>query len=96
MIAPEELPDITAEIDQVLHLEHKHDYCGIVYADDSTHPALIKVYDPGNLGMVCGPGNAPVPPRWVLSRIKPSVLGEETKEIEKDAWWKRILRPTHV
>nr|VFK63359.1 MAG: hypothetical protein BECKTC1821F_GA0114240_10934 [Candidatus Kentron sp. TC] len=85
-----ELQDAVSKIDEVLHSEHEHDYCGIVYADDFAEPTLIKVYDPGNLGVVCGPGGAPVPPRWILSRMQPRALIEETKEIEK-VWWKRIL-----
>nr|VFK54202.1 MAG: hypothetical protein BECKTUN1418D_GA0071000_102024 [Candidatus Kentron sp. TUN] len=87
---PEELPNILREIDQVLHNEHKHDYCGIVYTDDFTRPTMIKIYDPGNLGVVCGPGDAPVLPRWVLSRIAPQVLDKKMKETE-EVWWKRIL-----
>nr|VFK17372.1 MAG: hypothetical protein BECKLPF1236A_GA0070988_101696 [Candidatus Kentron sp. LPFa]VFK31994.1 MAG: hypothetical protein BECKLPF1236C_GA0070990_101547 [Candidatus Kentron sp. LPFa] len=89
----EALQDIVSEIDEVLHNEHKHDYCGIVYTDDFTQPTLIKVYDPGNLGVVCGPGGAPILPRWILSRIKPRALIEETRETDH-AWWKRIL-PIH-
>nr|VFJ77803.1 MAG: hypothetical protein BECKFW1821C_GA0114237_11404 [Candidatus Kentron sp. FW] len=87
---PEELPNIIHGIDQTLRDGHKYDYCGIVYTDDFARPAMIKVYDPGNLGVVCGPGDAPVLPRWVLSRIKPQLLGQETKQTEK-VWWKRIL-----
>nr|VFJ92275.1 MAG: hypothetical protein BECKLFY1418B_GA0070995_103317 [Candidatus Kentron sp. LFY] len=86
----EELPDIISEIDALLRDEHQHDYCGIVYADEPAQPGMIKVYDPGNLGVVCGPGGAPILPRWILSRIKPQVLGEEAKETDH-AWWRRVL-----
>nr|VFK28816.1 MAG: hypothetical protein BECKMB1821G_GA0114241_10425 [Candidatus Kentron sp. MB]VFK33970.1 MAG: hypothetical protein BECKMB1821I_GA0114274_105716 [Candidatus Kentron sp. MB]VFK76532.1 MAG: hypothetical protein BECKMB1821H_GA0114242_106115 [Candidatus Kentron sp. MB] len=87
-VSSQELSDIVSEIDRVLHEQHKYDYCGIVYADDPTSPNLIKIYDPGNLGVVCGPGDAPILPRWILSRIKPQVLKTITT---RQVWWKRIL-----
>jgi len=91
----QELPHIIEGIDQVLRHEHKHDYCGIVYADNPAQPTMIKVYDPGNLGVVCGPGGAPVLPRWIITRIKPQVLGEKKKETGQ-AWWKHVLHLAHT
>ena len=70
-----------------LHLEHKEDYCGIVYIDDKEHPAFIKIYDPANLGVVCGFSDNPPLPGWILSRIKPCDLHEP----EPAPFWKKYL-----
>ena len=47
------------EIALLLREEHEEDYCGIVYVDNVESPSLIKIYDPNNLGSVCGPGFGP-------------------------------------
>ena len=42
------------EVDALLRKEHYENYCGIVYADNKQDPALIKIFDPDNLGVSCG------------------------------------------
>ena len=42
------LDHFIAEVDELLHRDHYHDYCGIVYADSLDKPAMIKIYDPNN------------------------------------------------
>lgn len=62
------------EVDTLLRQEHYEDYCGIVYADNKQDPALIKIFDPDNLGVSCGFSNNPPPPGWVLSLVPPRPL----------------------
>lgn len=68
---PQELSRFMEEMDQLLHKEHDEDYCGIVYTDDFSNPSFVKIYDPGNLGVVCGSSDNPPLPGWVMSRCKP-------------------------
>lgn len=90
----EELMAFLKWIDKHLRRTHEYDYCGIVYADDLHAPSLIKIYDPGNLGAVCGPSGNRVLPRWVVSRMRPTALGEYVPPSASPAmkWWQRLLR----
>ncbi len=81
-----------AELDGLLRREHDYDYCGIVYADDPAQPALIKIYDPNNLGSSCGCGGVRIPPRWVLSRIAPTAIEDEAPlPGGRRRWWQRLF-----
>ena len=62
------------DIDATLRQEHKEDYCGIVYADNPTNPGFVKIYDPHNLGMVCGSSGTRTLPGWTISQVKPVEL----------------------
>lgn len=75
-----------AHIRRELHDRHQHDYCGIVYADNPHEPAFIKVYDPDNLGVVCGFSDNPPLPRWILSQ-QPAEPLEQRKP--KPGGWRR-------
>ncbi len=77
-------------LDAQLRREHEYDYCGIVYADDPDAPTLIKVYDPRNLGTSCSHGDAPIPPRWILSTARPASI--EPPAPEPAHRW-RLWRP---
>ena len=80
------------EIDQLLRKEHDYDYCGIVYADDKETPAMIKIFDPNNLGMVCGSSNTPVPPRWLLTRIPPeAIVDNAPTPLNRKRWWQKLF-----
>lgn len=80
------------EIDELLHREHDEDYCGIVYADDMATPAMIKIYDPNNLGMVCGSSANPPLPGWVLSRLQPVDLpAAQAPPAGRRRWWQRLF-----
>jgi len=91
-LSAEALARLVDEVDALLRREHEYDYCGIVYADDPARPEIVKIFDPNNLGSSCGSCGYKIPPRWVLSRVKP-------ERIEDDAplpgarrrWWQRIL-----
>ncbi|MDM8565536.1 hypothetical protein QUF74_07770 [Candidatus Halobeggiatoa sp. HSG11] len=80
------LTQFIQKVDKILHQEHKYDYCGIVYADNKETPAMIKIFDPKNLGVVCGTGKAIIHPRWLLTRILP-----ESIEIKTEIKYKRWL-----
>ncbi len=73
------LKQFIEKVDQLLHQEHKYDYCGIVYTNNKETPTMIKIFDPKNLGVVCGVGKNITHPRWLLSRILPEAIGVETK-----------------
>jgi len=82
-----------AEIDRLLRTEHDSDLCGIVYADDLAAPSLIKIYDPNNLGVVCGYSDNPPLPGWVMSKLPPVDL-PTTQLVAKGRrrWWQRLFR----
>ena len=89
----EELIAFLKRVDRHLRREHEHDYCGIVYVDDLHEPSLIKIYDPGNLGAVCGTSRSRVLPRWVMSRMRPSPLREcVAAKLPPGKWWQRLFR----
>ncbi len=79
------------EIDDLLRREHDEDYCGIVYADDPRSPAMIKIYDPHNLGVTCGYSNNPPLPGWVLSRLAPVDLQAARQNAGRRRWWQRLF-----
>ncbi|MEJ2575715.1 MAG: hypothetical protein P8106_03255 [Gammaproteobacteria bacterium] len=91
-LAAADLPRFVAELDALLRREHDEDYCGIVYADDLAAPSMIKVYDPHNLGMVCGSSANPPLPGWVLSRLPPVDLPAARRPPRgRRRWWQRML-----
>lgn len=81
------------EVDQLLHAEHQEDYCGIVYVDNREDPAFIKIYDPNNLGAVCGSSGAPPPlPGWILSQLAPINLQDALPPPgNRRRWWQRLF-----
>ena len=80
------------EIDLLLRKEHQEDYCGVVYVDDKSQPTFIKIYDPNNLGVVCGFSDNPPLPGWIISLIKPEPLDENTFATRsRKRWWRRIF-----
>ncbi|MCK5877928.1 MAG: hypothetical protein KAG43_09850 [Candidatus Marithrix sp.] len=84
-VTKNDLKQFIEKADQILHQEHKYDYCGIVYADNKETPAMVKIFDPKNLGVVCGIGKTIVHPRWLLTRIPPEILEVKT-EIKYKRW----------
>lgn len=94
-IAPvpaEQFLNFTHELDALLRRDHDEDYCGIVYMDDVEHPTMIKIYDPHNLGSVCGSGSLPPPlPGWVLSRLPPVDLQAARPTASRRRWWQKLL-----
>lgn len=92
-VSHEKLESFIDEIDALLRREHDEDYCGIVYADDPGAPAFIKIYDPGNLGSVCGPGFGPPPlPGWILSTLPPTDLSAAfPPPANRRRWWRRLF-----
>lgn len=91
-VSGEELDRFLAELDALLRREHDEDYCGIVYADDRDDPRFIKVYDPHNLGSVCGSSAAPPLPGWVLSTLPPADLRTALPPPgNRRRWWRRMF-----
>lgn len=90
--SPEEFERFLTEIRQRLLDEHKEDYCGIVYVDDFEAPGFVKIYDPGNLGMVCGSSATPTLPGWTLSRTAPVDLNQALRPPRHAGrWWRKLL-----
>ncbi len=88
----EQVEQFVREIDELLHREHEEDYCGIVYADDLEQPTLVKIYDPNNLGVVCGFSDNPPLPGWVMSQQRPADLPSAQRPTgSRRRWWQRIL-----
>jgi len=86
------LEQFITEIDALLRKEHKEDYCGIVYADDHEKPTLVKIYDPNNLGVVCGFSDNPPLPGWVLSTLPPADLPDAFPPPgSRKRWWQKIF-----
>lgn len=87
------LEQFIAQIDELLHREHDEDYCGIVYVDNVENPGYIKIYDPNNLGSVCGPGFGPPPfPGWILSLLQPADLNAAfPPPASRRRWWQKLF-----
>jgi hypothetical protein len=64
------------EIVNHIRTEHQQHYCGIVYVDNPTAPAFIKIYDPHNLGEYCASGADKPLPLYILTTITPEMLPE--------------------
>ena len=80
------------EIDRLIREEHDESFCGIVYADDLESPAFVKIYDPNNLGMVCGYSENPPLPGWVMSKLKPVDLEAAMPPPgNRRRWWQRLF-----
>jgi len=94
--APQSLARFLVEIDSLLRSEHREDYCGIVYADDPEQPSLVKIYDPGKLGAVCGTSGQPPLPGWVLSLMPPVDLQvTASPPAGRRRWWRRLFGIRH-
>lgn len=88
--APETLLTFVTEVDALLRREHDCTHCGIVYADDAEHPALIKIHDPNNIGSSCS--STPAPPRWILSRMPPSHIADDAPlPGNRRRWWQKLF-----
>ena len=87
-----ELTHFLAEIDALLRKEHQEDYCGVVYVDDKIHPSFIKIYDPNNLGVVCGFSKSPPLPGWILSTLPPCEISTLPLSGSRQRWWQRIFK----
>ena len=89
--SPEHLAEFVGAVDRLLRQEHDEDYCGIVYADDMDAPSFVKIYDPSNLGAVCGTTGVPTLPGWTLSRARPVDLASAFPPPgNRYRWWRRL------
>ncbi len=92
----EQLDRFIREIDKLLREEHAEEYCGIVYVDDREDPGFIKIYDPHNLGVVCGFSDNPPLPGWVLSLEKPVDLQTALPPPgNRRRWWQKLVGLGH-
>ena len=88
----EQLQQFITSIDALLHKEHDEDYCGIVYVDNAENPSFVKIYDPNNLGVVCGYSDNPPLPGWVMSMATPEDLQQAfPPPASRQRWWKKIF-----
>lgn len=88
----EQLDQFIQSIDALLRQEHDEDYCGIVYADNAESPCLVKIYDPNNLGVVCGFSENPPLPGWVMSQLLPLDLQQVFPPTSaRKRWWQKIF-----
>lgn len=92
----EQLVLFIQEIDRLLKEEHEEEYCGIVYADNFEDPSFIKIYDPNNLGVVCGFSDNPPLPGWALSLQQPVDLEAALPPPgNRRRWWQKLLGMSH-
>lgn len=89
--APEAWQQFLADTARLLKDRHKEDYCGVVYVDVRNDPGMVKIFDPDNLGMVCGFSDQPPLPGWVLSKSPPQDLVLAMRP-EPRPWWRRLWR----
>lgn len=87
-----EVQHFVREIDTLLRKEHAEDYCGIVYVDNLQRPSLIKIFDPHNLGTMCGSkGHQPLP-AWIISKLKPIDLPHTVPvPRNRQRWWQQLF-----
>lgn len=87
----EETQRFVDAVNQLLHDDHREDYCGIVYTDSKEQPAFIKIFDPDNLGVSCGFSTRPPLPGWVMSRHAPCQL-EDRRPLpaKRQRWWRAL------
>ena len=91
-VSAEHFAKFITEIDALLKKEHDEDYCGIVYTSDPQEPQLVKIYDPNNLGVVCGFSENPPLPGWVISLEQPDDLVLAFPPVQsRKRWWKKIF-----
>lgn len=82
------------EIRHTLRDRHEEDFCGIVYADDHDMPTMIKIYDPDNLGVVCGYSEKLPLPGWILTQSAPEDIAHDVKPVSGLAGWlRRMFHP---
>ena len=87
-----QLETFLTAIDKLLRSEHKEDYCGIVYVDNRQSPSFIKIYDPNNLGVVCGFSENPPLPGWILSLQQPIDLPAALPPAgNRRRWWQKLF-----
>ncbi len=88
----QQLDTFLQEIDTLLRSEHSEDYCGIVYVDKRDDPGFIKIYDPNNLGVVCGFSDNPPLPGWILSLEAPVDLQVALPPTgNRRRWWQKLI-----
>ena len=89
----EQLNRFIEEVDHLLRTDHQEDYCGIVYVDDVENPGFIKIFDPHNLGSVCGQGFGPPPlPGWIISLLPPADLNAAfPPPANRRRWWQKLI-----
>ena len=88
----EKVHEFILEIDTLLRKDHDEEYCKIVYADDHKHPSFVKIYDPNNLGVVCGSSDNPPLPGWTLSKQQPINLEAAFPPPgNRRRWWQKMF-----
>ncbi len=88
----EQVSRFIEQIDKLIREEHDESFCGIVYADDLDRPSFVKIYDPNNLGMVCGYSENPPLPGWVMSKLQPVDLQAALPPPgNRRQWWRRLF-----
>lgn len=88
----EQLKHFIENIDELLRREHGEDYCGIVYADDLNDPAMVKIFDPNNLGVSCGYSDNPPLPGWILSKQAPvDLVSNQVIANNRKRWWQKLF-----
>lgn len=88
---PASAKDVTHFINEIgpLRREYREDHCGMVYADDLAQPTFVKIFDPHNLGVVCGYSDHPPLPGWIMSKLAPVNL--KAVVMTGQRWWQGLI-----
>jgi hypothetical protein len=50
----------------------------------------VKIYHPGNLGVVCGFSDQPTYPGWILSTMPPRDI-TLPPDTHRSSWWRKLF-----
>ncbi len=78
--APTPLAPALAATREINAPVRERSFCGTVYVDDPVAPALVKAFDPYQMGATCGSSGSRTFPRFVFSRLRPDPLPEPEPE----------------
>lgn len=91
--AKDDVHKFVEEINVLLRRDHNEDYCGVVYTDSFEEPNLIKVFDPNNLGTSCSIAKKGPLPSWIVSKVQPVDISENTEQTaNRRNWWQKLFK----
>lgn len=70
-VSPEAFEIFLSNLDTTLRKLQHRDHCGIVYADDRSHPTFVLIFHPHRIISCGGQDAGPAIPGWTLSLVPP-------------------------
>lgn len=81
---------VLAEASEMYAIARKSSLCGTVYVDDPAAPQFLKVFDPANMGAVCGDSGQRTLPRWTFTKLRPDPLPEAAPQAGRKGLFARL------